>query len=440
MQTMPVAFILGAGKMTQVNAMYYPAAGQPPIPVFESLPARDAKLKANEKILASIPAKVPLPDETPVVKRKWRSKLRAMDKPETVKPPSPVKMPRRKPIYPKPAYEELPGGESVAFENSASPSHFDSFPGAVRVRETTMEASQFRQLVDINGREWLVYVRFSLQVEPGVYAYDLFFAGRFRSGVRARFVGKIDEPLPGGHMPFKHLDSLHGLQLDRDAWWAINKTRIPMISKTPGANETPFVPHHVIRNEYGQETHEPDAFHRHDFVTYIADGTHIQAFVLARHDPILPSAQRLYVIACLRVREYVVHTVYGKDLRPPEIQCLVRPGPADCWWVKSYDACMQSEPLKYHLGCCPAPRDGFKRGHVVSIPDPLVEGNRLCACVARTWITEGRLMYQVLSYSPCVLVYSRSRFCRRFSTPPTRGASTLVTRPCSRRRICWAPL
>lgn len=400
MQTMPVAFILGAGKITHVNAMYYPAAGQPPIPVLQKdLPARDAKLRANEKILlaSSPPAKVPLPEESATGKRKWRSKLRAMDKPEVVKPAPTIRVYKRKPIYPKQVYEELPGGGfCLRLENlSGAFSDLVRFSGAVRVRETTMEASQFRKFFDINGREWLVFVRFSLHVGLGAYAYELFFAGKYRNGMRARFVGRIDEQLPGGRQPFKTLDSLHGLQLDKNAWWATSKARFPIITKTPGPNETPFVPHHVVKNEYGQETHEPDAFQKHDFVTFIADGTHIQACVLARHDPILPSAQRLYAIACLRVKEYYVYTVYGKDLRPPEIQCLVRPGPGDCWWRKDYETCMRIEPLMFHLEFCPPPRGGFVRGHVVSVPDPIVEGNRLCACVERTWITDGRLHHQV---------------------------------------------
>lgn len=263
------------------------------------------------------------------------------------------------------------------------------------VRDIKLEPSQFREFVDINGRTHLVFVRFSLKVTPDSYAYELLFAGKCRQGMRGRFVGKMDEPLPGGRAAFRHVESLHGYHLGKHAWWALNKTKFPIIGKVPGPNETLFVPYPVVVDENGHETQEPAPYEAGDFVTFVAEGTNIQAYVFARHDPVCTPGQRLYVILCVKLREYIVQTVYLKDIRPPEIQCVTRPGAGDCWWVRDYNTCMNMESLQLHLDCCPPPREGFVRGNIVSVPDPILEGNRLCACVERTWILDGRMVYQV---------------------------------------------
>ena len=192
---------------------------------------------------------------------------------------------------------------------------FLSLAGVVRVRETRLEPHQFRTMVDINGRRWLVFVRFSLQVEPGMYAYELFFVGRYRQGMRARYVGKMDVPLSDGRTLFEPVETLHGLHLDRTAWWALNKTRIPIIGKQPGPGENPYVPFHVRKDEHGMETHEPAPFEPNDFVTFIWHGSKSRGYILARHDPVCSPATRLYVLLCVDGNEFVVHTclLYTSD-------------------------------------------------------------------------------------------------------------------------------
>lgn len=268
--------------------------------------------------------------------------------------------------------------------------------GVVRVRDTRLEPHQFRTMVDINGRRWLVFVRFSLQVEPGVYAYELFFVGRYRKGLRARYVGRMDVPLSDGRMLFEPVETLHNLNLDQAAWWVLNKTRMPYIGKQPGPAENQYLPIHVLRNEHGVETHEPAPFEPNDFVTFVWNDSECRGYILARHDPVCLPASRLYVLLSVDSAPFVVHTVYHKDIRPPKIQDVLRPRPGELWWKKQYDACMFNAFIKLHMEFCLPPREGFKRGNIVSVPnasDP--QKQRVCACIAHTWIVDGRIVYRV---------------------------------------------
>lgn len=318
-----------------------------------------------------------------------------------------------------------------------------AFPGSVRVRDTKLDPHQFRTMVDINGREWLVFIRFSLQVAPEKYAYELFFAGKYRENLRARYVGKLDELLSDGRALFRQVESLHGLNLNKYAWWALNKIKIPIITKQPGHCEARCLPFHMRKNEDGLETHEPGVFEPNDFVTYVADGKHIQAYVLARHEPVCAPAERLYVLLCLGEREYVVHTVLPKDIRPPEIQSVVRPQAGDCWWVRDHTECMMNPFLEQHLSFCPPPRDAFKRGHVVSVPDPSCFNQRIPACVTRAWVIDGRMAYKVSTVRLLLfraLSLAFIGFPGRCNTQSVRTSSTMTVRPFFGHRTCSAHL
>lgn len=265
----------------------------------------------------------------------------------------------------------------------------------MRVRDSRLEPHQFRIFQDINRREWLVYIRYSLQIRPHVYAYEIMFTGKSRQGMRARFEGRIEATLPDGRLVFQHVQSLHGRHLDKYAWWALNKVRIPLLNREVTVNESPYVPHHVRLDANGLETAELAPFQADDYVTFVGLDSNVQAYVLARHDPVVPGAPSLYVILCREQFEYTVHTVHFKDLRPPEFKLVARPKPDECWWLRDRSYCLFDPVLGLQLKFCPPPRDGFQRGHLVSVPDHLVENNRLCACIENTWVMDGHTHYQV---------------------------------------------
>lgn len=276
------------------------------------------------------------------------------------------------------------------------------FPtGVVRVNKTRLEPSEFRTMVDINGREWLVFVRFSLQISPTQYAYELLFVCKYRDGLRSRYVGKLDSPLPDGRIVFRRVETLHGLQLNKLAWWITNKFRAPVIGKEPGRGERAYLPQHNVRNEHGLETLKPAMFEPNDFVTLKIHGREEQAYVLARHDPVCSPAASLYVLVCVSYWKHNVFTVDATYVLPPRIQDVVRPKPCELWWVIDHRFCMTIPSLKIKLEYCPAPIEGFKRGHVVSVPgmsdDPM---DRICACISNTWVMSGRVTFEVCACVP----------------------------------------
>lgn len=314
--------------------------------------------------------------------------------------------------------------------------------GGVRVRDHKLEPHQFRIMVDINSRQWLVFVRFSVQTAANLYAYELLFVGKYRQGMRARYVGKIDEPLPDGRILFHPIDSLHNMELDKNAWWVLNKCKIPIIGKRPGPGENPYLPHHVVKDERGRETHEPAPFEPNDFVTFLLNGQEIQAYVLRRHDPVCAPATRLYVLLCVGSHEFVVYTVYARDIRPPRIQDVVRPKRGDLWWVKYHEACIRDPCLELHLQFCMPPREGFKRGHIVSVPSQSSPTVRVCACISNTWILDGRMNFKVFLHTFLfpISCHRVTRFQSRSLTRPISATCTTGSRPSFTHTTCLGHL